>query len=89
MNALQLNRMEEILTIPNDTQRVIIGSDEVLYFLYYNSTFEKNHTEINVSEVRKKYIETLYKSYIESENYVKKNDIVFDLDDIVKIKTKS
>lgn len=86
MNVLQLNKMEEILTIPKDTQSVTIGSDKVLYFLYNNSIFERKNTKINVSEVRKKYIESLYKSYIESEDFIKKKDIVFNLDDIVKIK---
>lgn len=90
MNTLQLNEMEEILTIPNNIQSVTISSDVVLHYLYCNSVYGENKqnlkTKLNVCEVRKKYIDILHKFYADSENCEKRKNITFNSEDLKKIK---
>lgn len=86
MNALKLNRMEDILTLPRETECVSVSHKAVLYFLYTNNAAVHNqNTGININEVRKKYINMLSSMYDKKES---EQDIVFSYDDLQKIKVQ-
>lgn len=86
MNALKLDRVEDILTLPTETKCVSVSHKAVLYFLYSNNAaMHKKDTSININEVRKKYINMLNTAY---NKKVSEQDIVFNYDDLQRIKVQ-
>lgn len=85
MNTLKLSSMEDILTLPKETQFVSINHNAVLYFLYVNNTnvhCQKINSNININEVRKKYINMLSCMYSKKDT---EQDIVFSKDELQRI----
>lgn len=84
MNTLKLDRVEDILTLPTETECVSVSHKAVLYFLYSNNAaLHSKVTNINVNEIRKKYINMLNMVYNKKES---EQDIVFNYDEIQRIK---
>ena len=87
MATIKLDRMEDILTIPADTESVTIDEQEVLYFLYKQNS-GKNYIptpDINISEVRDQYITRLKGIYNKREP-LSDTFLTFKTEDIIKIR---
>ena len=86
MSVIELNKVEDILKLPQDVGEVRIEGRKVLYYLYVNSDSQRRiQQRLNVEEVRKKYVDML------RMGYSKKNDelsdhLILSADDITKIK---
>lgn len=89
MTNMKLNKMEDILSIPNNTESVIIDAQEVLRFLYKNSIKGDYilSSQINTSEVRKQYIDYLKDEYKKKENDIN-SYLTFTVDKIINNNVK-
>lgn len=89
MKTLQLKRVEDILEVSKETECIAIEQEHVLYFLYNNSQKLNQNSKINISEVRKKYINSLRKFYNSNDYTETSEEIIFDANDIQNLKCKN
>ncbi|MBE5063004.1 hypothetical protein INF30_06990 [Lachnospiraceae bacterium DSM 108991] len=85
MSVKRLKKVEDILLLQQEKNPVVIDEQKVVYFLYSNSNTNVIQHDLNVVEVRKKYIDTLKKVYKKRGDFTNA-DLVLEPSEIVKIR---
>lgn len=89
MKILQLGHVEEILSLPQETEQVSINQSDVLHFLYVNSMVPEENRKLDVSIIRKKYIDLLHNFYNKNDFERARCYIILDNNELKKIKSKA